>query len=181
MERRSTFFGIFGQIIQHTLRRLILFGRQYQIVAASYLIAFCIGVITLANQPVSLPPLPPPTPQTSPVAGSPTAQSSTPASSNLPSSTPNSNPEPESASYSTNAQAPSAVAVAQIKAYKNGNSLTLRFDKPVVDVQLVVDEIVLKAECKGLICTTNIEPEAMQAQVFWSQGGERFRIDFRLY
>jgi hypothetical protein len=159
MERANTFFGALGQIIKNSLRWVILLGRKYQIVAALYLVIFCVSIIGYANQPV--------TPPSSPVP---------PSNSNPP---PVPNPNPSPASPSTPAPAP-AIDVASVKVYKNDNFLTIRFDKPVASVELVVDEQSINADCKPDICTTSISQESRQLQVFWSQGQENFRANFRL-
>jgi hypothetical protein len=156
MERGSTFFGIIGLIVQNSLSWIIRFGRKYQIVATAYLVIFFVSIIGYANLPVT-----PPTPATNPPSPS------------VPDPVPVPNPVP---TFSL----PPAIDIAQVKAYKNGNSLTLRFDKPVADVQLIIDEQALTADCKPFICTATVEQEAMQLQVSWSQGNESFRTNFRL-
>ena len=155
MERASTFFGIFGQIIQNSVRFIILVGRQYQILPAIYLVVFSVVFVSYANQPVT-PPSPTPSPTDTPSA-------------------PNSTPPNSAPTFP-----PSAVEVAIAKAYKNGNSITVRFDKPVLGVRLLVDGDLATSKCEAQTCTATLSEQALQVQVSWHQGGDSFQTTFRL-
>ncbi|NMG11118.1 hypothetical protein [Brasilonema sp. UFV-L1] len=166
MEPRGSFFGILGQIIQNSVRYLIRLGRKYQIVAAAYLVIFCTTCISLGNQKVSPPPAPT-TPGTTP------SEPPVPNPPYAPSPSPETNPASPSPTRS-------AIDVAQVKAYKSGNFLTIRFDKSVADVQLSVDNQSVSLNCAAKICTATLPEEVSQIQVSWSQGGENFSTKFRL-
>ena len=159
MERASTFFGIIGVIVQNSIRWIIQFGRKYQIVPAAYLVVVSITLISYANQPAT-----PPTsaPSTPPV---PSTQDPAPA----PNPAPTFSPPP-----------PPAIEVASAKAYKNGSSITIRFDKPVTEVRILVGGTSLAPTCELQICTATMPEEVLQVQVSWYQGVEKFRTTFRL-
>jgi hypothetical protein len=172
MERTGTFFGIFGQILRNSLRWLIRFGRRYPIVAALYLIVFCIWFISYGNQPV-IPPVSPSssTPPLPPV--------SSPIQNPVPYSNPN--PAPTVPAYTPSPPPLPTVEVANVKAYKNGNTITIRFDKAVSDVQLSVDGgNWFTLSCQLTICMATLPAEALQIQVTWFQGTDSFSTKFRL-
>lgn len=149
MERTGTFFGIFGQILRNSARWIIRFGRRYQIVAAIYLVVFCVWIFSIGNQPVT-PPIPP--------------SSSTPPV--PPVSSPVQNPVPAVPAYTPSPPPLPTVEIANVKAYKNGNTITIRFDKQVSDVQLSVDGgNWFSPSCEIKICTATVPVEALQIQV----------------
>lgn len=161
MERASTFFGVFGSIVQNCVRHLILIGRRYQIVPAIYLVVFFVGIISIGNKPV----LPP---SSSPVPASPSPYSSNP--------TPYSNPAP---AYTP--APPPAIVAAQVKAFKSGNTVSVRFDKVVSQVQLSFDGgNSFTPTCEFKTCTATVPEETLQVQVTWNEGVESFSINFRL-
>lgn len=167
MERGSTFFGVFGQIIQNCVRWIIRVGRRYQILAATYLVVFFVVLINMGNQP-AVPPNP--------------TSSQPPISSPVPNPVPYSNPNPEAAAAPNANPAPiPTIEVAQVQVYKNGNFVTIRFDKPVSEVRLSIDGASsFTPSCQNQICTTTISPEALSVQVTWFQGVESFSTKFRL-
>jgi hypothetical protein len=164
MERTSTFFGIIAVIVQNSLRWIIQFGRKYQIIPAAYLVVFFVSIIGYANQPATPPP---PTPAPEVPSTPPIPATQNPVSELNP--TPALSPPP-----------PPAIEVASAKAYKNGNSITIRFDKPVTEVRILVGGTLLAPTCELQICTATMQEEVLQVQVSWYQGTESFSTNFRL-
>lgn len=154
MERAATFFGRAGEFTQNFYRWLILFLRRYPLAALAYLAIFLWYVFSFAAQPVAPPPPSPsaqyPTPAATPVSVVP-----------LPTPTP-------------------AVSVAQAKAYQNGNSITIRWNQPVSQQQLIASGSSLTANCQPQICTATLPQQAYEVQASWRQGSEYFNTKFKV-
>jgi hypothetical protein len=170
MLQPKPFFGIFGQVVQNTLRQIIKFGRQYQIIPALYLVVFSACLISYAYQPTN----PPPLPEKSDTASAP-PPSSIPSPEAVP--THNAYPTPE---YTPTP--PAAVDVATPRAYRNGDEITIRWNKDVNRVQMSVDGWILKPDCEGKftnICKATLA-QGTQLEVFWTQGEDTFSTQFKL-
>jgi flagellar basal body L-ring protein FlgH len=176
----KTFFGIFGLMVQNTVRWIILFGRRYQIVPALYLVVFFVGIIGYGNKPVNLPPPAASVPTPAQVAPTPTV-SPVPT---VPTNTPTISPTPSDNTNTSNPPASdtsdSAITVAKPKAYKTGDTLTVRFDRKVSNVSLSVDNAPVAIDCEQKICKAFLPKEAATAQVYWNQKQENFSLEFRL-
>lgn len=157
MERASTFFGNLGETLQNIARWIIRFGRRYQIAPAAYLVAFFVCVFGYTNQS-SVPPPPPPPPS---------AQNQTPAYTTTVPTAPPLTP---------------AVAIAQAQAYKNGNSVIIRWNQPVSNPYLTADGSSLTASCQPQTCTAPLTQQVPvnQVEATWNQGGQYFKKKFHL-
>lgn len=154
MERASTFFGNLGETLQNIARWIIKFGRRYQIAPAAYLVAFSVCLINYANQPVTPPPPPAPSAQY---------------------------PVPTTATAPVPAiPQPTAVTVAEAKAYKSGDSITIRWNQPVSQQQLMADGSLITAKCEPEICTATLTQQAYEVRASWYQGSEYFNTKFKL-
>lgn len=157
MERATTFFGNLGELFQNAARWIIRFGRRYQIAPAAYLVAFFVCVFNYTNQS-SVPPPPPP----------PSAQSSAPAA--------------YTTTVPTAPPLTPAVAVAQAQAYRNGNSVIIRWNQPVSNPSLSADGNSLSASCQPQTCTASLTQQVPvnQVEATWNQGGQYFKKKFHL-
>ena len=159
MERAATFFGRAGEIIQDFTRWLILFVRRYPLFAVFYLAVYMWCVFGFANQTVTPPP-PLPSAQ-NPVLPTNTAPAPVTA------------PPP----------AP-VVPIAQAQALRNGNSIIVRWNRPVSSPSLYADSGKLTVDCQPpsqpKTCTAALPQQASQVEASWSEGGQRVKTNFRL-
>lgn len=158
IDRAKTFAGGLGETLANSARWVIFFGRKYPIAAAAYLIFYALFFFLQASQP-GLPPLPPPVPQsspfsnTSPIAASPLA--------------PPPPPDP-------------VMPLAQASAYRNGNSVVVRWNQPVTAPQLYADGALLSSvTCEPQMCTAPVSGRVYQLQAAWQQSGQKVKKVFR--
>lgn len=151
MQRATTFFGNLGEFLTNAARWIIFTGRKYPLAAAAYLVVCVFGFFNYLNQSA----LPPPPPSLT--------QNPTPL-------TPTAAPPPLSAPV---------VGVAQAQAYKDGNSVIIRWSQPVSNPSLYVGGFSLQASCEPQSCTTSISPQTTELRASWQEGGQRFRKNFK--
>lgn len=171
----NTFFGIVGQVVQNTLRLIINFGRLYPLAAASCLVTLTFTVYSYTPRPVE------------PIAHpAPSSSSSVPEPSEAPVAVPTpASTTPSTADYYSVPVPPippPVVDVATPKAYRNGDTITIRWNKPVSRVQITVDGFLLKPDCEGRvgnICTA-ILAQGSELEVSWWQGTNDFSTKMRL-
>lgn len=163
MERAASFFGRAGEVAQNFYRWLILFLRKYPLAALVYMAIFLWYIFSFANQSVQPPPPPP--------------------SAQYPAPPANTAPVPAAATAPAPAAIP-AIPVAQARALKNGNTITIRWNRPVVSPSLYSDSGMLTANCQPpsqpQTCSAALPQQASQVEASWLEGSDRVKTDFRL-
>jgi hypothetical protein len=92
------------------------------------------------------------------------------------SNTPSSFATPSSPISSTD----TVVSVAQAQAFKNGNSITIRWNQPVQNVTLLADGRLLAANCQPTTCTAALTGQVERVLARWQEAGQHFEKTFRL-
>lgn len=151
MEQAGTFFGRAGEVATSSARWIVLFGRKYPLAAAGYLVFFVLFFFQQVNQS-SLPPAPP------------LPQSSTFPTSSAPSPPPLPSP---------------VVSVAQAQAFRNGDSVIVKWSQPVSNPVLYADGNSVAASCQPQVCTVPVSAQINELQASWQEGGQSFKKKFR--
>lgn len=76
-----------------------------------------------------------------------------------------------------------AIEGAQSKAYKTGDKVTIRWDKPVFDTSFRADHRRLKTKdisCQLDFCTLILSEKVNTLKASWTENGEQFSKEFRL-
>ena len=156
LETTKTYFGFIGAYTGYVAKWIIYLGRKYPLFAAIHL-ALSIWFLFFFGSSSTRTSLPPPAP---------------PVASNTPSSfvTPSSPVSPTD----------SVVSVAQAKAFKNGNEITIRWNQPVQNVTLLADGRMLAANCQPTSCTAALTGQVERVLARWQEAGQNFEKTFRL-
>lgn len=156
METTKTFFSMAGAYAGYGAKWIIWLGRKYPLFAAAHL-ALAIWFLFFfdnSNQTTNLPPPVPPV-------------------SNAPSSfTPSSSP------VSPTTPVAPVLQAATVRAIKDGNTLTVKWNQPVEQPKLFVDGRFLAANCQPQFCTVVLDKPVQQLQARWEQSGQPFEKTF---
>lgn len=152
MESAATFLGKFGELTVFAIKWIVYCGRKYPLAAAGYLVFYAwFFFLQAKSSSQSNLPLPP-----SPLQQRPTFSASSP--SPLPSP---------------------VVSVAQAQAFKNGDSVIVKWSQPVSNPILFADGNSLQASCQPQVCTVPVSAQVNELQASWQEGGQSFTKKFR--
>lgn len=157
LETTKSIFSVASAYTGYCAKWIIYLGRKYPLFAAIHL-ALSIWFLFFFGSSSTRTSLPPPAP---PVSTNPTS-SFTPSSSSPVTST------------------DSVVSVAQAKAFKNGNEITIRWNQPVQNVTLLADGRMLAANCQPTSCTAALTGQVERVLARWQEAGQNFEKTFRL-
>lgn len=71
------------------------------------------------------------------------------------------------------------ISVAQAQAFRNGDSVIIKWSQPVSNPVLYADGNSLQASCQPQVCTALISTQVNEVQASWQEGGQSFKKKFR--
>lgn len=149
METTKTYLSIAGAYLEYAAKWIIWLGRKYPLFAAAHLV-LSIWLLFFFGKSSQTTNLPPSVPPVS------------------------SNPSPVSP---TDPVAPVQIA-ATVRAIKDGDTLTVKWNQPVESAQLFADGNLLSANCQPQFCTVTLSEQVQQLHARWEQSGQSFEKTF---
>lgn len=71
------------------------------------------------------------------------------------------------------------VSVAQAQAFRNGDSVIVKWSQPVSNPVLYADGNSVAASCQPQVCTIPVSTQINELQASWQEGGQSFKKKFR--
>lgn len=71
------------------------------------------------------------------------------------------------------------VSVAQAQAFRNGDSVIVKWSQPVSNPVLYADGNSVQASCQPQVCTVPVSAQINELQASWQEGGQSFKKKFR--
>ena len=148
-----------GAYTAYIAKWIVYLGRKYPILAAVHIALSVWLLFFWGRQPNLSPPVPS------------TTAPSTPAPITVPAA-------PTPIAPPASAPAP-VVQIAQARAFKDDNTITIRWSQEIEQPQLYADGRLLGAQCESESCTVAVEEGVQQLQAKWQQQGQPFEKVFR--
>lgn len=160
-DRASSFFAKLKVYAAYTVRYIVFICRKYPFLAAIFLVFYAFFLYKYLS-PGNLPILQ-------------LNQQTIPQQTSLPTTSTQQN------SSQTISPTPAPVIeAAQVTAVQSGESLSIRWDRPVQDPVVYADNATLETNCQPQTCDVILFKPADEIKVRWKQDGERFEKSFKI-